>query len=163
MLRNIMLEAEQREAGQENLDHDWQRLRFALRREARSERPAWFGWPVFAQAAMLLAVVGSVALMSLPEQSPGPALDGGDGVVMRGRFTQEIAVAEPATAAVQMAERLRVLGVAVELKHQPELSELRVRLTYPIAESVRTLLAKERVELPKQGDLHILYFPAVSQ
>ena len=166
MLRRIMLEAEQREAGQpdqNSLDHDWQRLRFALRREARNERPARFGWPVFAQAAMLLAVVGGVALMSLPEQTPGPALDGGDGVVMRGHFTQELAVAEPAAAAVRMAERLRALGVTVELKHQPELSELRVRLAYPIPESVITLLAKEQVELPKQGDLRILFFPTVSQ
>jgi hypothetical protein len=160
MLRNIMLEAEQREAGQENLDHDWQRLRFALRREARSERAAWFGWPVFAQAAMLLAVVGGVALMSLPEQSPGPALDGGDGVVMRGRFTQELAVAEPAAAAVQMAERLRLLGVEVELKHQPELSELQVRLNHPIAPAVNSLFAEEQIELPRQGDLYLLFVPA---
>jgi hypothetical protein len=162
MLRRIMLEAEQREAGQpdqDSLDHDWQRLRFALRREARSERPAWLGWPVFAQAAMLLAVVGGVALMSLPEQTPGPALDGGDGVVMRGRFTQELAVAEPATAAVQMAERLRVLGVAVELKHQPELSELRVRLAHPVAAAVNALFAEAQIELPRQGDLYVLFVP----
>ncbi len=160
MLRNIMLEAEQRKAGQENLDQDWQRLRFALRREARSEHPARFGWPVFAQAAMLLVVVGGVALMSLPEQSPGPALDGGDGVVMRGHFTQELAVAEPAAAAVQMAERLRLLGVEVELKHQPELSELQVRLNHPIAPAVNSLFAEEQIELPRRGDLYLLFVPA---
>lgn len=160
MLRELMLDAEHRTGDQENLDHDWQRLRFALRREARDERPVWLDWPAFARVAMLLAVVGVVAVMTLPEQTPGPALDGGDGVVMRGRFTQEIAVADPAAAAVRMAERLRTLGVAVELKHQPELSELRVRLDHPVAPAVKLLFAEAQIELPRQGDLYVLFVPA---
>lgn len=159
MLRQIMLNAEQRQGSEENLEHDWQRLRFALRREARTERSTGWRWPLLAQAAMLILVVGAVTFMALPEHSRGPIQD--DGAVMRGRFTQEIAVAEPAAAAEKLAERLRVLGVAVELKHQPELSELRVRLEYPVATAVKSLFTEEQIELPKQGDIYLLFVPAV--
>ncbi len=157
MLREIMLEAEQSQASQESLDHDWQRLRFALRREARSERNAGFRWPVFAQAASLLLVIGAVVLMSLQKPEPSPTPVAGDVLVMRGRFTQEVAVAEPAAAAARMAERLHALGVAVELKHQPERSELQVRLVYPVAPAVNALFAEQQIELPRQGDLYVLF------
>lgn len=161
MLRRIMLDADPRQAGQDNLDHDWQRLRFALRREARRERPAWFDRAVFAQAAMFLVVLAGVALMAPPERTPGLASDGGDGVIMRGKFNQEVAAADPAAAAADLAGRLRALGVAVELKSKPELTELRVRLIHPVAPPVRALFAGEQIELPGHGDLHVLFVPAV--
>lgn len=161
MLREIMLDAEQRKAGEDSLDHDWQRLRFALRREARKERPAWLRWPVFAQAAALLLVVGAVAMMSLQKPATAPDQGAGEPMVMRGRFTQEIAVAEPAVAAAAMAGRLRALGVAVESKQQSERSELRVKLSYPVTPAVQALFAREQIELPQQGDLYLLFVPAV--
>lgn len=157
LLRQIMLEAEQRQACADDLEHDWQRLRFALRKETRTSPPSWIRWPVLAQAAMLVLVVGVVTLMSLPEHSRGPLQD--EGVVMRGRFTQEIPVAEPAAAAEQLAKQLRSLDITVELKHQPESSELKVHLTYPVAEAVKSLFTKEQIELPQQGDLYLLFVP----
>lgn len=160
MLRRIMLEAEQRQVDQESLDHDWQRLRFALRREARSERPAWFSWQLFAQAATIFLVVGGVVTMSLQNPTSSPIPDADDVVVMRGRFAQEIAVSEPAAAAAGMAERLRALGTVVEVKHQPERSELRVRLAYPVTPAVKALFAEQQIELPRQGDLYVLFLPS---
>lgn len=92
--------------GDEVLAHEWQRLRFALKREGvleRRPRPRWL-WP--ALGGMAAAVVLSVALVPLWRESSGPIYDAPP--TLRGPApVRHVPAAAPREAAERFARNLR--------------------------------------------------------
>jgi hypothetical protein len=108
-LRQSLL-AEEQEASAENLEQEWHRLRFRLRREGLLEEDAprrpWLTWAM--AASVVLA--GGLGLL-LTREAPPTARDESD--VMRGAPAQAVVlrVPDPAAAAEQLVRACREAGV----------------------------------------------------
>lgn len=164
LLRDILRAAEQDAGAAVDIEHNWQRLRFALRRERAAGRWRRPGAALLARAAMVLVAVAAVVQVALlaPDTAVAPAgsaADDGEAMVMRGRAGADIAAADPAAAAASLAGRLRAIGIAIEPVAGADPVELRLALRPPLDPRLRQLLAEEGVEPPAAGELRLRFVP----
>lgn len=157
LLRQVMVETESREAGDESIEHDWHRLRFALKRERPISRSAGY----FAQAAMLLLLVGSVYWM-MPNDQIVSGSGESDLTRMRGKQAQEVYSSDIPTDAARLIQRLEAVGLVVTHKMQQNQAEIEVQLHYPLSPEQLDLLKSEGIEVPTSGDMKLLYLPKAS-
>jgi hypothetical protein len=161
VLRDLLRKQDIALASKENIEQDWQKLRFSLKREMRSAPINRFFNVRYAQAAIvLLAMFGLYQF--IPTSNPtSPSQGDVDLLVMRGKYTQDIFVVDPLMSATQMAEKLRQLNIPVVLNAKHDFIEIKVALTYPITKNVRELLESNQVRLPNEGDLYLIYSRSV--
>ena len=163
LLRQTMLDAEKPESQNESMEHDWQRLRFAIKREERAMATGLFKFLDVrhtAQAALVLVAVFSVYFM-LPGKddgfkSPGNVVD----TVMRGKNSQQIFSRNIQKDADRMYGRLVELGVKAEKNISTNQVEIKITLIYPLNKTVRDLLQGEDIPIPTSGDLTLVFIPA---
>lgn len=157
LLRQVMVDVESREASDVNIEHDWHRLRFALKRERPISRSAGY----FAQVAMLLLLVCSVYWM-MPSEQVDSSSGGSDLTRMRGKQVQEIYSKDIPADAMRLVQRLKAQGVVVTHKIQQNQAEIEVQLHYPLSPQLLNLLKSEGVDPPTFGDMKLLFLPKSS-
>lgn len=157
LLREVLIDAEKKEAADQNIEHDWHRLRFALKKEKPRSRSAGY----FAQAAVALLIVGSVYWMMPSDQIPSSQADI-DEPVMRGKEAVELYSKNIPADAERMAMRFESLGLNVVRKIGKDKVELEVELMYPLSPAVVEVLRKEDIPEPAAGSLHLVFLPQVS-
>jgi hypothetical protein len=155
MLREVMVDAELSEAAREDIEHDWHRLRFALKKRKRFSKSAGY----MAQAAVVLLLIGSVYMMLPNDQRIQPGQSGMEEALMRGKQSQEIYSDDIPSEAARIAGRLKAMGVTVIPKLQKEKAELEITLRYPLSPEVVGFLHEEEVEVPKSGNLILIVLP----
>lgn len=156
LLHKVLREVELSEAAQEETEHDWQRLQFALKREASQQR---FRLRHVALAASVLILVGAVAMLMPPRQNESH-LDADDSAVMRGQAQRMIMSQNPERKAKQLEAELRNLGVQVVRRTTAEKTELDVTLSYPVSDDVRAVLESHIIPVPELGDLKVTFIKA---
>ena len=135
-LRQTLLALDRESAATENLDHDWERLRFRLRREGLLAKPLPYRpgayWAL--AASLVLAVV--LGIQVVREESPPEGT--AETEVMRGQATTSIVlrVADPNALAARIAEACA--GSGVPLKRRDDASgaillDIAVPATVPAA------------------------------
>lgn len=149
-LRQALRDIEQVEAAQEDTTQDWERLRFAIRREQAQQKSTL---RYVALAASLLIFVSTLRMM-MPMEETVPGMEAA--TVMRGTAEQVILSANPKQEADQLQSELLRLGAQVVRRDSPAKVELHVTLVHPVSESIRALLEANTIPLPEQGDLKIV-------
>lgn len=156
-LRRMLREIELADAAQEDTAHDWQRLQFALRREAAQESKAGFGLRYFALAASVLILVGAISmLVPMGDMSHKPQPEE-EGMVMRGISEQMIFSENPSQEAKQLESELASLGVKISRRETAEKIVLQISLLHPVKDEVRAVLEDRTIPVPDQGDLTVVF------
>lgn len=157
MLRHMIRQVESAESAQENIEHDWQRLQFALRREQKQQ--GWrgeLGVRYFALAASVLILAGTLVMLR-PMGDEWLQTEPKAVGMMRGTAAQVIVSATAEQDAQQLEAELISLGVEVTRRAAAERIELHVVLTYPVTDEVRNALESRLVPVPEQDALDIVY------
>ncbi len=144
-LREALL-LEEREAPVENLDQDWHRLRFRLRREGLLEEEAprrpWLNWALAASVLM----AGGLGVL-LTRETPAPHSD--DAPVMRGAPAQAIVlrVPDPTAAAEHIARVCREAGMSCQRRQDAGGASL-LDIPTPAPPALSDTLKEYGAELP---------------
>lgn len=160
VLRQIMRDAERQDALEEDVEHDWQRLRFSIKREERRMSSGVFVNLRYAvQAAMVLVAVFSVYFMLPGQEGMSPTSDMEE-PVMRGKNSQTLYSRQIREDAEKMYQHLLSLGVNAKKSVAADKVEIQVNLTYPLSLELTALLQGEDIPVPRSGDLYLVYLPA---
>jgi len=159
-LRRMLHEAERADAVQEDTTHDWQRLQFAMRREAmRPVNKPGYGLRYFALAASVLIVVGTVSML-MPKSDVSNTSSPETAAVMRGTSEQVIFSATPSQEAKQLESELVRLGINVIRRGDSDKIVLHISLVYPVSDEVRAVLESCTIPVPDQGALTVTFVHA---
>jgi hypothetical protein len=159
-LRQIMVDAERQDGLDEEIEHDWQRLRFLIKREERAMSSGMFvNFRYAAQAAMVLVAVLGVYFMLPGHEGVSPTTDMEE-PVMRGKNSQPIYSKHVREDAEDMYQRLINLGVNAKKTVSVDKVEIQVNLIYPLSVELTALLQGEDISIPRSGDLYLVYLPA---
>lgn len=156
-LRSVLREVELADAAQEETEHDWQRLQFALRREVpKLESKGRSSYNFYALAASVLILVGTVLIM-MPMREAAMTAHQDSVSVMRGTSEQVILSSTSEQEAQQLEAELVHLGVKATRSGSADRIELHIPLSYPVKDEVRAALESRIIPVPEQGDLQIVF------
>lgn len=159
-LRQAMMDEERKARLEEDITHDWQRLRFAIRREEQAMSSGLFvNLRYAAQAAMVLVAVFGVYFM-LPGHEGMSPTSVMEEPVMRGKNSQPLYSKHVREDAENMYQRLANMGVKVNKSVSADKVEIQIYLTYPLSRELIGLLQGEDIPVPRSGDLYLVYLPA---
>ncbi len=160
-LRKMLREVEAADAAKEDTRPDWERLQFALRREANQRKKNPSTYRYYAMAASLLIVAGTVTLL-LPSQKA--EMDGSmqtsrmpTAEMMRGNAEQVVWTATPDKDAKQLEGELLMLGVLAKRCDFPDKTELNITMVYPLSAEVLAVFAAHVIPVPEDGDLNVVF------
>lgn len=160
-LRRALLDAEKQELLNENTEHDWERLKFAIKREESAKSSGILNsFRYTAQAAVVLMAVLGVYFMLPDGGGRAPSVTVQEEPVMRGKNIQELYSRNIKADAELAYQRLIKLGVGAKMSVSPNRIEIRMELTYPLSEQARDFLHEQDIAIPNAGELYLVYVPA---
>ena len=156
-LRRVLVRRGEAAQAHENVERDWERLRFALRRETHQNS----GGATAVRRNRYLAIAATVvALAGLGLLAPAwREVFAPDPEVMRGVREEVVRVKDPATEADAVGRELRAAGGEFTIGTREGRVTLLIKLTRPIAPAVRQVLEGRAIALPDQGDLRLVFVP----
>lgn len=157
-LRRAMRDAEMKAVAEENLEHDWQRLRFTLRREIDHASKSRTLWQFAALAATVLLVAGITIMLPHQSEDDPLGLASGD-VKMRGVASEVVFSKDPSGEADRLERELVKSGVKVKRLVTAEKIELRIVLGASVSQVTKTILESKGIPVPEQGVLSVVYLP----
>ena len=153
-LRKMLREVEAADAAKEDTQQDWERLQFALRREAaQSKKNHRAPYQYYALAASLLIVAGTVTMLMPSKRAEMTAPT----AAMNMAQQSVIWTATPEKDAKQLETELLMLGVVAKRCDSPDKTELNISLLYPLSAEVLAVFAAHVIPVPEQGDLNVVF------
>ncbi len=156
-LRTTMKTAELTAAAEVDLEHDWQRLRFALRQESTTSPKTKTYWQLAALAATILVVAGITVMLPRTSTKDPYAIDQ-EAMRMRGTTSEVINSTDPVGDAKRLEQELNRAGVKVTRQVTSEKIELSIELIPPVSTTTKAILESWHIPLPVKSPLIVVFF-----